>query len=135
MRSDSIPDSHSDLLDWDSRTLAFIATIGPDGEPHNSPVWFDWDGTHIRFSLTTGRQKFRNLQADKRVAVTVIDESDPYRYIEIRGEVDEVEPDPDIDFISRMAQKYIGRERYPWHRPGDERVIMKVRPTRVSGMG
>jgi PPOX class probable F420-dependent enzyme len=132
---DLIPDSHADLLGWDARALAFVATIGPEGEPHNSPVWFEWDGTHIKFSLTTARQKYRNLQADKRVALAVVDDADPYRYLEVRGEVDEFEPDPDIDFISRMAQKYLGRERYPWHRPGDERVVVKVLPTRVSGMG
>ena len=130
-----IPDSHADLLDWDVKALANIATIGPDGEPHNSPVWFDWDGTHIKFSLTKTRQKYRNLQRDKRISVSIVDPSNVYRYIEIRGELDEIEEDPDIDFISRMAKKYIDRDRYPWHRPGDERVIMKIRPLRTSGMG
>jgi hypothetical protein len=65
----------------------------------------------------------------------VVDSSNPYRYIEIRGRLDEVEPDPDIDFISRMTKKYLGRDRYPWHREGDERVTMKIRPVKVSGMG
>lgn len=130
-----IPDSHADLLSWDTKTLAMVATVGPDGEPHNSPVWFEWDGTHVKFSLTTSRQKYRNLQRDKRAAISVVDPGTLYRYLEIRGELDEIEPDPNIDFISRMAQKYIGKERYPWHREGDERVIMKIRPTKVSGMG
>lgn len=112
-----------------------MATIGPDGEPQSSPVWFEWDGTHIKFSLTKNRQKYWNLQREKRVALSVMDPEDAYRYIEIRGELDEIEEDPNIDFISRMAQKYIGKDRYPWHRTGDERVIMKVRPTKVSGMG
>lgn len=129
-----IPESHQDLVAWETRSFAHMATVGPSGEPQSSPVWFEWDGAHIKFSLTKGRQKYRNLQRDKRVAMSIMDPNDPYRYLEIRGELDEVEEDPNIDFISRMAQKYIGKERYPWHRPGDERVVMKITPTKVSGM-
>lgn len=130
-----IPDSHADLLDWDTKSLANVATLGPDGEPHNSPVWFDWDGTHLKFSLTKTRQKYRNLKADPRISVSVVDPSNLYRYIEIRGRLDEVEADPHIDFISRLAKKYLDKDRYPWHRKGDERVIMKIRPVGTSGMG
>lgn len=130
-----IPDSHIDLLDWDTKALAHVATIGPSGEPQSSPVWFDWDGTHLKFSLTTTRQKYRNLQADKRISISIVDPSNLYRYVEIRGELDEIEPDPNIDFISRMAKKYIDKDRYPWHREGDERVIMKIRPEKTSAMG
>ena len=130
-----IPDSHADLLDWDTKAFAHVATMGPEGEPQSSPVWFDWDGTHIKFSLTTGRQKYRNLQGDKRIAMSIIDPSDAYRYLEVRGELEEVEPDPEIDFISRMAKKYIDKDRYPWHREGDERMIMKIAPGKTSSMG
>ncbi len=130
-----IPHTHADLLAWDTKSFAHLATIGTDGEPQSSPVWFEWDGTHIKFSLTKTRQKYRNLQRDKRIAMSVMDPEDAYRYLEIRGELDEIEEDPDIDFISRMAKKYIGKDRYPWHRAGDERVIMKIRPVKVSGMG
>lgn len=130
-----IPESHIDLVAWDTRSFAHMATIGPSGEPQSSPVWFEWDGTHIKFSLTKDRQKYRNVQQEKRVAMSVMDPDDSYRYLEIRGELDEIEEDPDIDFISRMAKKYIGKDRYPWHQAGDERVIMKIRPTKVSGMG
>ena len=130
-----IPDSHADLLDWDTKSFAHVATMGPEGEPQSIPVWFDWDGTHIKFSLTTGRQKYRNLQGDKRIAMSIIDPSDAYRYLEIRGELEEVEPDPEIDFISRMAKKYIDKDRYPWHREGDERMIMKIAPGKTTSMG
>lgn len=131
----TIPDSHADLVAWDTRSFAHVATVGPDGEPHSSPVWFEWDGDHIKFSLTTGRQKYRNLQRDKRVSLSILDPHDPYRYVEVRGELDQIESDPEIAFISRMAKKYKGLDVYPWHRPGDERVVMKVRPIHVSGMG
>ena len=130
-----IPDSHIDLLDWETKSFAHVATIGPDGEPQNSPVWFDWDGEHLKFSLTKTRQKYRNLHRDKRISLSIIDPSNAYRYIEIRGELAHVDEDPDIDFISRMAKKYIDKDRYPWHREGDERVVMNVRPVSTSGMG
>ena len=130
-----IPDSHVDLLEWHTKSFAHVATIGPSGEPQNNPVWFDWDGTHIKFSLTKTRQKYRNLNRDKRVSLSIIDPSNGYRYLEVRGELDEIEEDPNIDFISRMAKKYIDKDRYPWHREGDERVIMKIRPVRMTSMG
>ncbi len=128
-----IPSSLRDLVSWETKSFAHIATIGPDGEPQSSPVWFEWDGTHIKLSLTKTRQKYRNLHRDKRISMSIMDPENDYRYIEIRGELDEIEPDPNIDFISRMAKKYIGRDRYPYHRDGDERVIIKIRPTRISG--
>lgn len=130
-----IPETHEDLVAWDTKSFAHVATIGPDGEPHTSPVWFEWDGTHIKFSLTKSRQKYRNLQSDKRVSFSILDPEDPYRYLEIRGEIDEIEEDPEIDFISRMAKKYIDKDRYPWHNEGDERVVMKARPVHFGGMG
>lgn len=120
---------------WDTKSFAHVATSGPDGEPHSSPVWFEWDGTHIRFSLTKSRQKYRNLHRDKRIAFSIMDPENPYRYLEIRGELDGIEEDPNIDFISRMAKKYIDKDRYPWHRESDERVIMKIRPVHFSAMG
>ena len=89
MSTVEIPRSHLDLVAWDTRSFAHVATIGPDGEPHSSPVWFDWDGSRLEFSLTTQRQKYRNLMRDKRVSISIIDPHDPYRYVEIRGELDD----------------------------------------------
>ena len=131
----TIPDSHADLLDWDTRSFAHVATIGPDGEPQNNPVWFDWDGTHLKFSQTTTRQKYHNLHREKRTAISILDPENPYRYLEIRGELDGMDPDPDLDFIDRMASKYLAKERYPWHQEGDERVIVKIRPVHYTSMG
>ena len=130
-----IPDSHADLLDWDMKAFAHVATLGPSGEPQNSPVWFDWDGSHIRFSLTKTRQKYRNLSRDPRISMSILDPHNAYRYLEVRGELTHIDEDPNIDFISRMAKKYINKDRYPWHREGDERVVMNILPKSTSGMG
>ena len=128
-----IPEQYHDLLA--STALAHIATIGPNGEPQVTPVWFGWDGENVRFSQTTTRQKLRNLRRDPRIALSIVDPTNPLRYLEIRGRVVAVEPDPELAFINRMAQKYLGRERYPWHRPGDERVVGVVEPQHTTQLG
>ena len=128
-----IPESHADILD--KPAFASVATIGPNGEPQNNPVWFGWDGSRIRFSQTTTRQKYRNVSVDRRVALSILDPDDPYRYLEVRGVVVDVEDDPDLVFINSMAHKYLGLDRYPWHQPGDERVVIVVEPTRTTTMG
>jgi PPOX class probable F420-dependent enzyme len=128
-----IPESHVDLLDGPS--FAHVATIGPDGAPQSSPVWIDWDGDHVKFSQTTTRQKYRNLRRDPRVAMSMIDPENPYRYLEVRGRVARIEDDPDKAFIDRLAKKYLGLDTYPNHQPGEERVIVYVEPERTSHMG
>lgn len=129
----AIPASHADLLG--STALAHVATVGPTGEPQVNPVWFDWDGECLRFSQTTARQKLRNVSRDPRIALSIVDPENPYRYLEVRGLVERVEPDPDFAFIDAMAKKYLGEDRYPWSQPGDERVVLVVRPERTTKMG
>lgn len=115
--------------------LAHVATIGPKGEPQNNPVWFDWDGTHLMFSQTTARQKYRNLQREPRLALSIVDPTNPYRYLEVRGKVVRIDPDPDKAFINRMAKKYLGVDEYPYNQPGDERVVIVVEPEHTTSMG
>jgi len=128
-----IPESHTDILE--KPAFASVATIGPDGGPQNNPVWFGWDGSNVRFSQITTRQKYRNLNADPRVSFSILDPDDPYRYIEIRGVMIGIEDDPDLTFINSMAKRYLGLDTYPWHRPGDERVVMVVEPVHTTVMG
>ncbi len=132
-RQGVIPGTHADLLE--STALAHVATVGPEGEAQVNPVWFDWDGRRLKFSQTTTRQKYRNVQRDPRVALSIVDPDNPYRYLEVRGRVVEVEPDPDRAFINKMAKKYLGENIYPWHRPGDERIVIVVEPEHTTQMG
>jgi PPOX class probable F420-dependent enzyme len=125
-----IPEKYTDLLE--SNALANVATIGPKGEPQNNPVWFGWDGAHILFSQTKGRQKYQNLQREPRVALSIVDPTNPYRYLEIRGKVVRIDEDPDLAFINSMAKKYLGQDVYPWHKPEDERVVVVVQPERTT---
>lgn len=129
----AIPELYKDLLE--TTALAHVATLGPDGAPQVNPVWFGWDGEFIRFSNTRARQKFRNLSNDGRVAISIVDPTNPYRYLEIRGTVERIEDDPEGAYIDFMAQKYLGTETYPWARPGDERVTVVIAPERTTSMG
>jgi len=128
-----IPDGYKDLVE--SKALAHIATIGPDGEPQNNPVWFGTQGDFIVFSQTTTRQKYKNLRHDERVAISIVDPANDYRYLELRGRVVRIDPDPDFAFIDSMALKYLGQEKYPWTQPGDERVVMVVAVEHTTQMG
>jgi hypothetical protein len=106
-----IPDGYRDLLE--STALVHVATLGPNGEPQNNPVWFGWDGEHIKFSQTKTRQKYRNVHREPRIALSLVDPENPYRYLEVRGEVERIEEDPDNEFINAMAKMYMGVDVYP----------------------
>lgn len=125
----TIPTEFKDL--FDKKALADVATIGPDGEPHVSPVWIDFDGQYVKFSQTTKRQKYKNLKRDSRIALSIVDPDDPYRYVEIRGIAEKIEVDDNNAFIDSMTKKYVGKDEYPWHQPGDQRVVVFVRPEHV----
>jgi PPOX class probable F420-dependent enzyme len=126
-----IPKSHADILD--KRVCAHIATIGPRGEPQCQPVWFEWDGEHFSMTHTKARQKYRNIHRDPRVALSIQDPDDPLRYMEVRGVVDAIVEDPEGELLNRLSHHYQGKDFRP--RPGEERVILKIRPTKVNTHG
>ena len=131
--SPGIPDSFKDLLQ--KKAFANLATINADGTPQVTPVWFDYDGTHVRFNTAKGRVKDRNLRRNPAVALTVMDPDNPYRYVQVRGRVTgitEVGADVHID---ALAKKYTGQDRYAHRRPGEVRVIYTIAPERVQTMG
>lgn len=118
-----------------SKGFAHLATIGPKNEPQSNPVWFDWDGTYIRVSQTKTRQKYHNVQRNPHVALSITDPSNPYHYLEVRGQVVRIEKDVNNQFINALARKYMGVDTYPYHQPGDERVILYIQPEHTTSMG
>jgi PPOX class probable F420-dependent enzyme len=115
--------------------FAHLATLMPDGSPQVTPVWVDYDGTHVRVNSAKGRLKDKNMRRDKRVALSIQDPDNAYRYIAIRGEVVEItEQDADAH-IDALAKKYLGKDRYPFRSPGEVRVIYKIRPEKVLTSG
>lgn len=129
-----IPASHADLLA--STALAHVATIGLDGAPQSTPVWFGWDGTYLRFAQVSGyQQKVRNLRREPRIALSIVDPDNPYRYLEVRGMVQRIDDDPGGSFIDAMAKKYLGQDRYESGRPNDEWAVVVIRPEHITKMG
>jgi PPOX class probable F420-dependent enzyme len=120
-----VPASHADLLD--KPLFAHLATVRPDGGPQSSVMWFGWDGVHLRFTHTRTRQKFRNLEHEGRVALSIRDEDNPYRFLEIRGQVESIEPDPGGAFYVELQNRY--GLVFPVL-DADVRVIITVRPTK-----
>lgn len=123
-----IPDEFHPLLD--STALALVSTIGPDGAPQSTPIWFVFDGGHVRFSLVEGRQKLRNLRRDPRVSVVVVDPARPTRYVELRGTV-ELAPDPGLALERAAAVKYAG-EHVDVEPPGTPRFAATVLVRRTT---
>jgi PPOX class probable F420-dependent enzyme len=124
-----IPASHRDLLDGDFATLA---TVGPDGRPQVSEVWFLAEGDDVTLSLNTSRQKTRNLQANPAVSLLLLDLTVPYRYLELRGDA-EVTPDDDYSFADKVGSKY-GSDLREHDQPGQTRVKVVIRPVRINAV-
>ena len=125
----AIPSSHRHLLDGQFATLG---TVGPDGRPQLSEVWFLADGGMVGISLNTGRQKTKNLQANPAACVFLLDLAVPYRYLEIRGDA-EIVPDDDYSFADRVGAKYQADLR-GHDAPGQARVKVTIRPVRVNAV-
>jgi PPOX class probable F420-dependent enzyme len=124
-----IPASHRDLLDGDFATLA---TVGPDGRPQVSEVWFLAEGDTVALSLNSSRQKTKNLQANPAVSLILLDLAVPYRYVEIRGDA-EITPDGDHSFAGKVDAKY-GADHREHDQPGQTRVKVVIRPVRINAV-
>jgi PPOX class probable F420-dependent enzyme len=116
-------------------SYAQIATLMPDGSPHLTQVWIDTDGTHVIVNTVATHQKVRNVRRDPRVAVNVHDPLKPFRVASIRGRVVEITADDADDHIDLLTRKYLGVNTYPFRRPGQQRVILKIQPARIHSMG
>jgi PPOX class probable F420-dependent enzyme len=112
--------------------FASVATLMPDGAPHISTIWIDLDGDDVQFNTSEGRVKIANIRRDPRVAISVFDQADPYEQLVIHGTAVDISRDGAEAHIDRLAKKYLGADTYPWLEPGEHRVIVRVRPDRVS---
>jgi PPOX class probable F420-dependent enzyme len=126
----SIPASHLDLLE---ASVAVLATVGPDGRPQQSVVWFLADGDLVRVSLNDSRQKTKNLLRNPVVDLLVLDLAHTYRYLEIRGDA-QLEPDPDYVIADRVGAKYGNADLRDHDRPGQSRVVLTIRPTTINAV-
>jgi PPOX class probable F420-dependent enzyme len=129
-----IPESHRDIFEKES--FAHFATVIPDGTPHVTPVWVDHeDGEYVLINTARGRRKEKNVKANPKVGVSVLDPDDPYRYVSVRGEA-ELTEEGAVEHIDKLAQRYMDVDEYPHH--GDEsgpRVIVRIPADNVVTSG
>jgi PPOX class probable F420-dependent enzyme len=127
------PESHLDLVE--RPLFAHLATVRQDGGPQVNPMWFLWDPAEevIKLTHTKTRHNYRYIQADPRVALSITDPDDQYRYLQVRGIVEKVEDDPTGAFYNVLSTRYRG---HPIEvRDKDVRVIMYVRPVAFKTRG
>jgi PPOX class probable F420-dependent enzyme len=110
-----------------------VTTLRRDGSPQTTVVWLDWDGEHVVFNTAEGRTKPRNIRRNPTVGVFVMNPEDPYRWIAVTGTA-EMSHDGAAEHIDKLAKKYLGRDSYGL-KPGEQRIIVRVRPERVTAYG
>ena len=128
----NIPENFKDL--FKKKGFAHVATMMSDGTPHVSPVWCEFDWNHILLNSAKDRVKDKNMRRNKRVALSLQDPDNPYRYIGVRGEVVEITEKGADEHIDTLSRKYTG-DVYKKRQPGEVRVTYKIRPDRVFTMG
>lgn len=127
-----IPDEFLDL--FKKKALAHLATLMPGGEPQVTPVWVDYDGERVVFNTAMGVQKDKNLQRDGRVSLSIADPDNPFRYLEVRGNVTDRTLEGADEHLDLMAKKYMGLDKYPFRQPGEVIVLFKITPEHVTSM-
>jgi PPOX class probable F420-dependent enzyme len=120
------PETHRDLLD---AQFASLATIGRNGFPQVTEIWFLHDKGELKLSLNTARLKTRNLQRDPKCSLFLLDVDVPYRYLEVRGNA-RIEPDDDYEFARKLGAKY-GADLKVHDQPGERRVVVTIEPVNI----
>ena len=128
-----IPEQFTDL--FTKVAFAHLATLMANGSPQVTPVWCDFDGTHIRVNSAKGRVKDKNMRRNKRVALSIMDPGNSYRHLDVQGEITEITEQGADAHIDALAKKYLGKDKYPFRAPGEVRVIYKILPSKVSTTG
>ena len=129
-----IPDKFKDLLSDQTKAFASVATVLKDGSPQVTPVWFDVTPDRIRINTAAGRVKARTLTEGRKVALSIMDPANPYRYMQIRGKVTRVTTDGADAHIDKLAHKYMGTD-YPFRQAGEKRILIEIAPESSQTMG
>jgi PPOX class probable F420-dependent enzyme len=119
----------------DGKNFVAVGTLDTDGRPAVNVVWGDTDGHYVLLNTAEGRSWPENLRRDPRVTLTVVNNQNPYEYVNIRGRVVEDTHEGADEHIDKLAQKYLGEETYPYRQEGEERVIFKIEPESVKMQG
>jgi PPOX class probable F420-dependent enzyme len=129
----AIPEKFLDLVQQ-KKAFANLATVMPDGTPQVTPVWLDYMNGKIRVNSAKGRVKTRNMTEGAKVALSILDPDNPYRYIQVRGKVVRATEAGADAHIDALAKKYLGKDKYPFAQPGEVRVMFEIEPSGVQVM-
>ncbi len=113
------------------KNFGFIASLMNDGSPQLTPVWIDYDGQFLLVNTAEGRTKQKNFARDPRVAISVLDQNNPYSMVSIRGKVVQQTSDGADEHIDRLAKRYLGVDKYPFRAPDEKRIILKIKPEKI----
>jgi PPOX class probable F420-dependent enzyme len=116
---------------FDSKNLAYLATLMDDGSPQVTPIWVDIEGNVILVNTAEGRVKQKNVSRDPRVAISTVDNANPYEMVTVRGKVVEQTRRGADEHINKLAKKYLGMDKYPFKMPGEQRILLKIQPDKV----
>ena len=123
-------DSKAEKL-LNGKNLVFLATTMSDGSPQVTPVWGNFEDSHILINTAEGRLKHKNILRDPRVAISVVDIKNPLDMTSIRGKLVKILPDYYYKHADFLTMQYIGKENYPFKRPGEIRIILRIKPERI----
>ena len=126
----AIPDEAKHL--FENKDFAHIATLNADGSPQNSAVWIGLDGDLVTFNTAEGRLKTKNVARDGRVAISIVNQENPYENLIIQGKVVEMAHDGADDDIDALAKRYLDADSYPFRQDGEVRTIVKIEPEKVN---
>ena len=125
-----ISESFAELLSWEKKSFAHLALVLQDGTPHCTPLWFDYDGTHLIINSARGRVKDNAMRQSPHVALAISDPDNPYRYIQIRGRVTTITEEGARDMIDHLSDKYKGT-LYEYYE-NETRVTYKILPESIQ---
>jgi PPOX class probable F420-dependent enzyme len=111
-----------------------LTTLRDDGSPHTTLVWVDVDETGPGFNTAEGRAKPRHLERDPRLSLLVVDAQDQYRWLAISGTAELTTEGADAQ-IDKLAKKYLGEDEYPWRKPEETRLSVRIRPEHIDSYG
>ena len=128
------PLSESERRFLESPFVGTVTDLRPDGSPHSTVVWVDVDDDGVSFNTAWPRAKPRYIASDPRVSLTVVDPDGPVP-LDLDQRDGELVEDGANDQIDRLAKKYVDRDTYPWHKPEERRVSVRIAPTRIESRG
>ncbi len=117
---------------FDEPLYAVAATVREDGSPQQTVVWVERDGDEVSFNTAEGRAKPKNIRGNSNVGILVME--DPYKWVAVSGPAEMTTEGAD-EQIDRLAKKYLDADSYPFRKPTETRVTVRVKPERVDSAG